>query len=66
MAPDFLSQLGQVGPLIIGSVGICVALINQRRQLNAQMFIEFSGRFQQILRVFPTEAFGSPRTAGFG
>jgi len=41
---------------VIGSVGICVALINQRRQLNAQMFIEFSGRFQQILRLFPTQA----------
>lgn len=48
--------LGQVGTLVIGSVGICVALLNQRRQLNAQMFIEFSGRFQQILRLFPTQA----------
>ncbi len=51
-----LVQFGQVGTLVIGSVGICVALINQRRQLNAQMFIEFSGRFQNILRLFPTEA----------
>ncbi len=33
-----------------------VALLNQRRQLNAQMFVEFSGRFQEILRLFPTEA----------
>src|SRR5271165_3495631 len=51
-----LGQLGQVGTLVIGSVGICVALVNQRRQLNAQMFVEFSGRFQEILRLFPTEA----------
>src|SRR5271165_1361332 len=51
-----LGQLGQVGTLVIGGVGICVALINQRRQLNAQMFIEFPGRFQDILRLFPTEA----------
>src|SRR5271166_3246452 len=51
-----LVQLGQVGTLVIVSVGICVALINQRRQLNAQMFIEFSGRFQEILRLFPTQA----------
>src|SRR5208283_4382651 len=49
-------QLIQAGPMIIGTVGICVALVNQRRQLNAQMFVEFSGRFQQILRLFPTEA----------
>jgi hypothetical protein len=56
MAADIVTQLGQVGPLIVGSVGICVALVNQRRQLNAQMFIEFSKRFQEMLRLFPTQA----------
>jgi hypothetical protein len=55
MAADIV-QLGQIGTLVIGSIGICVALVNQRRQLNAQMFIEFSGRFQDLLRLFPTEA----------
>jgi hypothetical protein len=55
MAADIV-QLGQAGTLVIGSIGICVALVNQRRQLNAQMFIEFSGRFQDLLRLFPTEA----------
>jgi hypothetical protein len=29
-----------------------VALRNQYRQWNAQMYIEFSGRFQQLLRSF--------------
>src|SRR5271169_4053435 len=56
MQADILVQLGQLGTLVIGSVGIWVALLNQRRQLNAQMFIEFSGRFQELLRLFPTEA----------
>ena len=56
MPADILMQLGQVGTLVIGSAGICAALASQRRQLNAQMFIEFSGRFQDILRLFPTEA----------
>jgi len=56
MPENIFVQLGQVAPLIIGSVGIWVALVNQRRQLNAQMFVEFSGRFQNILRLFPTEA----------
>jgi hypothetical protein len=37
-------------------LGVGVALFNQRRQLNAQMFIEFSRRFQELLRMFPTEA----------
>lgn len=51
-----IGQVGQLGTLAIGSVGICVALLNQRRQLNVQMFIEFSRRFQDLLRLFPTEA----------
>ncbi len=49
-------QLGQIATLLVGSLGIFVALCNQRRQLNAQMFIEFSGRFQQLLRMFPKDA----------
>lgn len=53
---DILAQLGQTGTLLVGSLGIFVALRNQHRQLNAQMFIEFSGRFQELLRLFPTEA----------
>jgi hypothetical protein len=56
MAAEVLVQIGQVGTIVIGSIGICVALVNQRRQLNAQMFIEFSGRFQDLLHLFPTEA----------
>src|ERR1700675_2012213 len=56
MPVDLFVQLGQVSPLVLGAVGIWVALLNQRRQLNAQMFVEFSGRFQEILRLFPTEA----------
>src|ERR1700681_4026137 len=53
---DIFAQLGQVGTLVVASLGIYVALRNQHRQLNAQMFIEFSGRFQELLRLFPTEA----------
>ena len=56
---NWLGQIGalaQVGPLVVGAVAIWVALANQRRQLNAQMFIEFSARFQELLRLFPTDA----------
>jgi hypothetical protein len=49
-------QLSQLGTLLIGSLGIGVALITQRRQLSAQMSIEFSRRFQDLLRMFPTDA----------
>src|ERR1700735_926733 len=56
MPTDTVVQLGQMGTIVIGSVGIWVAMLNQRRQLNAQMYIEVSGRFQELLRLFPTEA----------
>jgi hypothetical protein len=63
MPADILVHLGEVGTLTVGCVGIVVALRNQRRQLNAQMFIEFSRRFQELLRLFPTEAWLANRNA---
>src|SRR5258706_3915296 len=56
LSRDDVVQLSQVGTLVLGSLGVWVAMFNQRRQLNAQMFIEVSGRFQELLRMFPTEA----------
>ena len=56
LSSDILVQLGQVGTLILGSLGVWVAMFNQRRQLNAQMFVEMSRRFQDLLRMFPAEA----------
>jgi hypothetical protein len=60
---EFLVQWSQVGTLVLGSLGIWIAMINQRRQLNAQMFITISGRFQELLRLFPTEAWLANRNA---
>ena len=56
MLADILAQIGQTGTVVVGCFGIFVALRNQHRQLNAQMFVEFSGRFKELLREFPTEA----------
>ena len=64
MTAEVLVQLGQAGTLLIGTMGIGVALRNQRRQLNAQMFIEFSRRFEDLLRLFPTEAWLANRNPG--
>ena len=55
MLADILAQVGQTGTVVVGSFGIFVALRNQHRQLNAQMFVEFSGQFQELLREFPTK-----------
>jgi hypothetical protein len=53
---DLLAKLGNAGTVAVGSLGLYVALRNQHRQLNAQMLIEFSKRFQEMLRLFPREA----------
>jgi hypothetical protein len=59
-----VTDLSQLGAVLVGGVGIAVALVNQRRQLNAQMFIEFSKRFEELLRLFPTEAWLANRKSG--
>ena len=64
MTAEVLVQLGQAGTLLIGTLGIGVALRNQHRQLNAQMFVEFSRRFDDLLRLFPTEAWLANRNPG--
>ena len=56
LSRDVIVQSSQIGTLLLGCVGVWVAMFNQRKQLNAQMFIEVSGRFQELLRLFPTEA----------
>ena len=53
---DLLVKLGNSGTVAVGSLGIYVALRNQHRQMTAQTFIEFSKRFQELLRMFPKEA----------
>jgi hypothetical protein len=64
LSRDAVVQLSQVGTLVLGSLGVWVAMFNQRKQLNAQMFIEVSGRFQELLRLFPTEAWLANRNPG--
>jgi hypothetical protein len=56
LSRELFVQLCQVGTLLLGCLGVWIAMFNQRQQLNAQMFIEVSGRFQELLRLFPTEA----------
>jgi hypothetical protein len=62
MSASLWVQIGQAGTLVLGVLYIWVALLNQRRQLNAQLFIEFSGRFQELLRSFPAEAWLANRS----
>ena len=55
MIGENLVELAQFGTILIGFLGLAVALRSHRRQMNAQMFIEFSSRFQCVLRALPAE-----------
>src|SRR5580704_9940216 len=63
LSRDVVVQLCQVGTLLLGCLGVWIAMFTQRRQLNAQMFITISGRFQELLRLFPTDAWLANRNA---
>ena len=56
MSSEAIFQIAQFSTLLIGALGVGVALRSHRRQINAQMFIEFSARFQSVLRTLPPEA----------
>jgi hypothetical protein len=49
-------QFAQFSTILVGFLGVVVALRSHRRQMNAQMFIEFSARFESVLRALPAQA----------
>jgi hypothetical protein len=48
-------QLAQLSTILVGFLGVGVTLRNHRRQMHAQMFIEFSSRFHDVLRALPLQ-----------
>jgi hypothetical protein len=55
MTSEHFIQLAQLSTILIGLVGVAVTLRSHRRQMHAQMFIEFSSRFHHILRELPPQ-----------
>src|SRR5689334_3576994 len=51
-----LIQLAQLGTILIGLLSIAVSLRSHRRQMHAQLFIEFSSRLHDVLGSMPAEA----------
>src|SRR5262249_46935801 len=45
--------------IIVGFLGVAVTLRSHRRQLHAQMFIEFSSRFHHVLGQLPAHTWSS-------
>src|SRR5689334_12610116 len=58
-AENFL-QLAQLSTILLGFLGVGVSLRNHRRQMHAQMFIEFSSRFHNVLRELPAPIWTAP------
>jgi len=48
-------QLFQICTILIGFLGLAVSVRSHRRQMHAQMYIEFSARFHNILRTLPVQ-----------
>lgn len=63
MSSEPLIQLAQLSTIIIGVLGIAVALRSHRRQMHAQMFIEFSARFHHALGSMPVEIWIAEETS---
>ena len=55
MSSETFIQLAQLGAILVGFLGVVVTLRSHRRQMHAQMFIEFSSRLHNVLRILPLE-----------
>jgi hypothetical protein len=54
MNSQIFLQLVQVCTILIGFLGVAVSLRSHRRQMYAQMYVEFSARLHRVLRKLPT------------
>ncbi len=52
-------QLAQLGTIVVGFLGVVVTLRSHRRQMHAQLFLEFSSRFHDVLGCMPVEVWKS-------
>ncbi len=55
MISETFLQIAQLSTILIGFLGVAVTLRSHRRQMHAQMFIEFSARFHDVLRTLPSQ-----------
>jgi hypothetical protein len=67
MSVQLLLQFATLVSVVIGFASLLNAMRAQRRQANAQVFLAYTGRYDEIMRSFPTDAFdariGSARDA---
>ncbi len=57
-----LDQWVQVGTLVstaTGAIGLLIATAIYRRQMNAQLFLQYTQRYEEVMQAFPAEARGA-------
>jgi len=64
MTSQIFLQLIQLCTILIGFLGVAVTLRSHRRQMHAQMYIEFSARLHHMLRELPTQVWTEPGAKG--
>ena len=66
MSSEVFLQIVQLCTILIGFLGVVVTLRSHRRQIHAQMYIEFSSRLHDMLRALPAQMWTEdPAGAGY-
>jgi hypothetical protein len=53
MTPDTAAQVGTSISILLGVVTFVFGVRVYKRQMNAQLFVEYTGRFEEIMKSFP-------------
>ena len=62
---EFVLRLMTTGSVFVGAVAIYITLLNNRRQLNAQIFLTYSDRLQTIRRSMRADFMAARTSATF-
>ena len=49
-------QIGTLISMVVAAVGLVIGVVVYRRQMNAQLFLEYTRRYEQIMESFPANA----------
>ncbi|GAB4222354.1 MAG: hypothetical protein Kow0062_19360 [Acidobacteriota bacterium] len=55
MTLDQIAQLSTAIAAAVGALGLVVGVVIYRRQMNAQVFLEYTKRYEEVMRSFPRE-----------
>ena len=59
MTLELAIQIGNLVLVLVGVAGLVVAIRTYKRQTNAQIFLEYTGRYEKIMESFPANSLQS-------